>query len=298
MLVCPRRGCDDSVVTLNLSVRATTDAAAYGARIAPLIAADPVLTSVVATNLRRELSHPGTFGGACWMWVEDMGGTVVAAAMHTPPWRPHLASEDPQVGIAVADFIGGAGRLINGVGARRAAAEAFARRWTAGRECHVTVLREEGIYEATQVVLPSDVPGSLRRASVDEAPLLNAWARAFVGETTTTAPDGEDLIPGRIGAGDLWVWQDEDRAVSMAYASPAEGGVSRISWVYTPPDDRRRGYASAVVAGATIAQLDAGARCMLYTDLSNPTSNGIYQAIGYTRVGDGVTLDFGPQSAT
>ena len=31
---------------------------------------------------------------------------------------------------------------------------------------------------------------------------------------------------------------------------------------------------------------------MLYADLTNPTSNGIYQAIGYQRVGDALDLTF------
>lgn len=278
-------------MTRILTVHAATDATAYNATIARLIAAEPVLLSVLASNLRREVNLPGTFPDACWMWVEDQDGTVVAAAMHTPPWPPHLAFDDPEVGTAVADFLADLGRPVTGVGGRRSAAEAFARRWADRLGCRVSVHREEGIYEATVVAPPSGVSGLLRRAATDDAPLLNTWARGFARDAKVTVPEGTDPLGDRIGAGDMWVWQDE-RLVSMAYASPAEGGVSRISWVYTPPELRRRGYASAVVAGATAAQLAAGARCMLYTDLANPTSNSIYQAIGYRRVGDGITLTF------
>jgi predicted GNAT family acetyltransferase len=275
----------------------TTNAVAYGATIAPLVAADPVLTSVVATNLRREIDHPGTFADACWMWIEGLDGTAIAAAMHTPPWPPHLASDDPEVGAAVAAFLAASERTVTGVGGRRPAAEAFARHWAAARSCHLVVRREEGIYEATHVVPPSGVSGSLRRAHPGDAQQLNTWAKGFVSDTGGAVPDKEDLLTDRIGAGDMWIWQDQDLPVSMAYASPPEGGVSRISWVYTPPKFRQRGHASAVVAGVTTVRLDAGVRCMLYTDLANPTSNSIYQAIGYRRVGDGVTLTFEPPLA-
>ena len=62
---------------------------------------------------------------------------------------------------------------------------------------------------------------------------------------------------------------------------------TRIGPVYTPPSERGHGYASALVAAASQAQLDEGlAFCFLFTDLANPTSNHIYQAIGYEPVTD------------
>ncbi len=82
-------------------------------------------------------------------------------------------------------------------------------------------------------------------------------------------------------------------------ASPAVGGETpngiRIGPVYTPPADRGQGYASALVAAVSQAQLDAGRRfCFLYADLANPTSNKIYQAIGYRPVTDALRIDFHP----
>jgi predicted GNAT family acetyltransferase len=61
----------------------------------------------------------------------------------------------------------------------------------------------------------------------------------------------------------------------------------RIGPVYTPPDERRRGYGSALTAALTQQLLDGGRRfCFLFTDLANPTSNRIYQQIGYRAVSD------------
>ena len=61
----------------------------------------------------------------------------------------------------------------------------------------------------------------------------------------------------------------------------------RIGPVYTPPEQRRRGYGSALTAALTQQLLDGGRRfCFLFTDLANPTSNSIYQRIGYRPVTD------------
>ena len=81
----------------------------------------------------------------------------------------------------------------------------------------------------------------------------------------------------------------------MAAVTVAQGGVSRVQLVYTPPENRKRGYASACVASLTARELAVpGRTCMLNTDLANPTSNGIYQAIGYRRVGEAEELRFDP----
>jgi len=75
----------------------------------------------------------------------------------------------------------------------------------------------------------------------------------------------------------------------MVYTQHGEA----ISYVYTPPQFRRRGYATAMVAHLSQVLLDEGKRfCTLYTDLSNPTSNRIYQEIGYKPVADVVDLLF------
>lgn len=68
----------------------------------------------------------------------------------------------------------------------------------------------------------------------------------------------------------------------MAAVTAPANGVARVGPVYTPPAHRRRGHGSAVTAAATAAAISEGAEdVVLYTDLANPTSNAIYQAIGY-----------------
>jgi predicted GNAT family acetyltransferase len=73
---------------------------------------------------------------------------------------------------------------------------------------------------------------------------------------------------------------------------------TRIGYVYTPPEARRRGYASALVAEVSQTMLERGCDfCVLYTDMSNPTSNGIYQTIGYRLIEQVRDFDIVPPSA-
>jgi len=94
------------------------------------------------------------------------------------------------------------------------------------------------------------------------------------------------LTAHRIEEGDVFLWTDiEPVSMSVVVRKTARGAV--VGGVYTPPELRGRGYASSCVAGLSQAQLDKGKQyCALFTDLANPTSNHIYQAIGYKPICD------------
>jgi hypothetical protein len=100
----------------------------------------------------------------------------------------------------------------------------------------------------------------------------------------------------RTGSRTWYLWDDEGAVSVAASGGPTPNGI-RIGPVYTPPELRRRGYASAVTAATSQAELDRGRRFIfLFTDLSNPTSNKIYQQIGYEPVIDVDQLTFVPVS--
>ena len=96
----------------------------------------------------------------------------------------------------------------------------------------------------------------------------------------------------RVRVGEFHIWELDGIVVTIA----STGGTARvrqIGSVYTPPDRRKRGFASALVAAVSQRFLDAGAwGVSLGTDPGNTTSNRIYQTIGYRRVGDGVLYAF------
>ena len=136
----------------------------------------------------------------------------------------------------------------------------------------------------------------MRRASEADRPLLEAWIAAFQREAMGEAnPTGIEKAvtrwltsPSRF----LALWEDTEPVAMAGATGPTPNGI-RIDPVYTPPARRKRGYASALVAALSQAQLDAGRRfCFLFTDLANPTSNHIYQQFGYEPVVDIAELRF------
>lgn len=182
-------------------------------------------------------------------------------------------------------------------------ASAFASRWSgaAGRRARLTM--SERIYRLSEVRPPPRVPGAWRRAEGRDRALLGAWARAFQAEALPTDaphPEFDATVEGWISASGrgAYLWDVEGQPVSLVVTGSATPHGIRIGPVYTPPVARRRGYAAALTAAVSDAQLKAGRRfCFLYTDLSNPTSNRIYQAIGYEAVTDAAQYQFDRQPA-
>ncbi len=142
---------------------------------------------------------------------------------------------------------------------------------------------------ALREVLPPVRPvlGEMVPFPEERADLLMQWVEAFCEDAGLSEPGARDLFLQRLKRGSLaWLWQVDGEPVSMAVSSRTEV-CSRISGVYTPPEHRRRGYASACVAALSQYALDEGVSlCSLNTNLSNPTSNRIYQEIGYRPVED------------
>jgi hypothetical protein len=216
-------------------------------------------------------------------------GRVVLAAVRTPPRQLVLSEVDDRAALdALAEELADAD--LSGVVGPSEHVARFARRWAslAGRTASVRL--RERIFRLTVVRAPRPVAGHLRVASHEDRPLVTAWLEAFELEALGEPP-GEDLprivdrwLAGRGRALHLWL---DGKPVSLCGTSGTTPNGIRIGPVYTPPEVRTRGYASACVAAVSQAQLEAGRRfCFLFTDLANPTSNHIYREIGYEAVRD------------
>jgi predicted GNAT family acetyltransferase len=137
--------------------------------------------------------------------------------------------------------------------------------------------------ERVNADLPA-IQGRLRKVTSSESDLAVEWALAFMREAMPNHPnEAKESVDRNLRAGTRYFWDD-----GRICASPGGAPTSaRINLVYTPPDLRRRGYATAAVSALTRRLLDGGSRyCCLYTDLANPTSNSVYRRIGYRPVCD------------
>jgi len=269
----------------------THDPGEYLNRVGDFLRGMPVEHNVLLSNASRRAGREQINDADLWLWVEA-GNEVVAAAQHTPPHGAYLSTGPGEAMRLMAQMLWEQRPWLPGVAGTTPSPGNFADEWVRLGGPPAVLESREGTYIASRVDAPADVLGALRIAELRDVDLLRAWAAEFMAETELTTSD-EDLIGPRVEAGRMFVWEVDGQAVAMAAVTDAHGGVSRVHLVFTPPQNRKQGFASACVAAITSRELaNPGRLCMLYTDVENPTSNKIYQGVGYRRVGDTVQLRF------
>lgn len=256
----------------------------------------------ISATLQRQ---PGYFSMNPYLATVEEDGQVVVVAMRTPPHQMVLslpASDvvvDEGLELVVRDAWATYGDGLNGILGPAALSLGFAERWhtTTGRAYSVSV--RERIYRLVAVIPVAAVPGAMRAATEADRDLLERWVVAFQDEalppTEIRMPPAHwvthRLMPPMRG---IVLWEDgAGLPVTMVGYSRSTPNGATIGPVYTPPEQRRRGYASACVATISQQLLDEGRRfCFLFTNRNNPTSNHIYQTIGYRHVSDVAVYDF------
>ena len=251
-----------------------------------LLVSQPVIHNLVLSLLQARARHfqPGRY----WVAAQDgrPRGVVFQSPEHFHATITPMADDvvDAMVGAVVES-----GVLLPGVSGEAGTAARFAGQWTERHTAAATPSDGRRIYELIRLVQPSDVPGHLRQAGVDDRDLVVAWMHGF--DADTGEHSDAEAMAGRIAAGHFWLWEDDRPRSMAAHTEPAEG-VVRIQAVYTPPEHRNRGYSGACVAGLSARLLDRDLRCMLYTDLGNPVSNSLYRRLGYEAVAEGLRYRF------
>ena len=217
--------------------------------------------------------------------VEERG-SVVGCAFLSPPHQVLLTDMPAAAGPALAGELADGYPSLPAVLGPPDLAEAFARAWVALRGGAFRPGTDQRLYRL-DVVTPPGGPGGLRPVRPDEIPLVARWADEFARDVHARFGPGEERISGWIERGHVFVWEDGGVPVSMAAAHGRTPRGARIGYVYTPPELRRRGYAGALVATLSQRLLDSGMDfCVLYADLSNSTTNALYQKMGYRPLSD------------
>jgi RimJ/RimL family protein N-acetyltransferase len=220
---------------------------------------------------------------------------VGAVCLHTPEFPVNLSFMSPPAAAELARDLAAAGRRLTGVHAGQEAAEAFAAAWRDRTGDIVAGHRLMRLFRLDELIRPEPGPeGAARLAARRDRDLLTEWFDAFVRDVgDPPGPDPGAAVDQRLGYGGLTLWEVGGTPVSMAGLTRSVAGMVRVGSVYTPPALRGRGYAGAVTAAVSRAARDAGVReVVLFTDLANPTSNALYQRLGYRPVEDRVTLSF------
>ncbi|MGW3518696.1 GNAT family N-acetyltransferase [Streptomyces hydrogenans] len=258
----------------------TSDPAVLRAAAGPHLAADPARNTAVLTLME---SSP-RLG-----WWTEPDGRVTGVVAVPRPGLPSLGVTTEAAARALVLPDGTPPRELRG---ETAAVEAY--REATGRTG--TVLARMRLFRLGEPVPPDPVPhGRARLATAADLPLLRDWTTGFaraIGEEPED--DYTGFLTARVTEARLHLWETPDgRPVSMAAVSRTVEGQARVHLVYTPPADRGHGYAAGVTDAVGRAALDAGAaHVLLFTDLANPTSNALYQRLGYRPVTDHLGIRF------
>lgn len=221
--------------------------------------------------------------------VED-GEGVVGCAFRTPPYPVGMTRMPLEAVPLVVEGLVERYEEVPGFLGTREVAEAAARAWVGRVGGSFELRMPHRIYRLDEVTPPRAVPGTMRLARPDELPLILEWEEAFARDAHMPTRVSPERQAEWVSEGQLFLWEDQE-PVSMTVAQGRTRHGIRVAYVYTPTERRGKGYASALVAGVSQAMLDGGLDfCVLYTDLRNPTSNRIYQEIGYRPLCDVVDV--------
>lgn len=233
----------------------------------------------------------GATGADVLFGTVEQDGDLVGCVIRTPPHKLLITSMPPE---AAPDIVGPVAELYDEIPAVLGPADsavAVASAWTALKGGGWETGMQQRIYRLDQVEPVRPVPGAMRLATMDDLELLTDWGTGFARDAGHAFLLAREQVNRMIERQDPHIWQDESPA-SMAVAQGATPNGCRVGYVYTPPELRGRGYASALVARLSQRMLDSGMTfCVLYTDLGNPTPNAIYQRIGYNAICDVRDID-------
>jgi predicted GNAT family acetyltransferase len=238
------------------------------------------------------------------LWLVRDEGEVVAAALRTPPYNLILAQPRSTDALtALAEAV--SGEDFPGVVGAEPEVHEFAALWSEHAGTPGRVNMRQGVFALERAEPTPAVPGAARVATAEDRELALRWWVAFGEEVLHEGGPGRERAETSVdhklasATNGLLLWEVDGEPVSLAgWGGPTPNGI-RIGPVYTPPELRGRGYATSLTAELSQRLLDGhlfdGGRrfCFLYTDLANPTSNAIYERIGYRRVAEAAEIVFG-----
>jgi predicted GNAT family acetyltransferase len=140
---------------------------------------------------------------------------------------------------------------------------------------------------------PPRVPGALRLAEPSDWPLVSAWAPLFMRDTGASG-SVLNFLERRLATRSLFVWEHDGPKCMAAVSGYTPNGL-RVSAVFTPEAERRRGYASNTVATLSQRALDGGRRhCVLFAESHHTATLRVYAGIGYRPLHSTVVIDLTP----
>ncbi|MBN2157001.1 MAG: GNAT family N-acetyltransferase [Candidatus Lokiarchaeota archaeon] len=282
-----------------MDIRFYSDPIVFVSTVKTYLHEHPIENNLIIGILNQIVKDPLTYGPTSPILTEIRNqGKIVLVATRTPPWNTILSYTEnlKAVGFLATELMKKDPKTP-GILGPKLAVQRFIQTWTESKNIKVELSMNERIYKITEVNPDTLGNHEIIPARYKHKKLVRRWGYAFIQESMPETPQDQikrsltravkDIKEKRI-----FLLLDNGKPVSMARDIAMEN-CGRVNYVYTPPELRRRGYATECVAKLTQKLLDEYDYCVLFTDLSNPTSNSIYQKIGYRPVMDVDLFKFG-----
>lgn len=282
-----------------MPIELLTSADDFLSRTHSLRVADAFRTNILGSVATAVADGSLTYDDYLWWVASDDQGRVTGAAMRTAPHGMVLSPMPFEAITELARAVSIHDDELPGVSGPTSVVENFIEQYRkTGSEgsFRISVVEEEHLlYALRELAIPS-VKGEMTMAVAEDFDLLLKWYQNFGEDTGVFMPNPQGSIHAGLGRGSYRFWVVGGEKVSMAGHAPLvnspTGSIARVGPVYTPPLHRRKGYAGVLTAVLSKELSAKGAKVMLYTDAKNPTSNSIYQKIGFEMIDQNVLFTF------
>jgi GNAT superfamily N-acetyltransferase len=286
-----------------MHIHSTDSVDEYAAAVMPFLEDEACARNVLLSVIESVRIASAAYSAPPSFWWVDDSGTVVGAASWTPPYQILVSSlpleAAPALAAAMIERASALGIDPAGINGPEVAAGAVAAAFAAASG---DVIKRERPILLNELAHLVDVPkptGECRKATLDDVPMIADWVQAFGAELDlVVGADPRATAERSVLAGGFDLWIDGGIPVCLVGHRLASG-VVRVGPVYTPPEQRNRGYGRRLtyeVTAAALARPDV-TRAVLFTDADNPVSNAIYRQAGYEPRGRHVEVEFAERPA-
>ena len=275
------------------------NAGAFLERTTQFRAREPYLTNVMGSTATSVASGQRSYETSSW-WVVEDSNTVVGMMMRTAPHHLVLSPMPLEAVGPAVDAVLERDPQVPGALGSRALVDSFLTLYVtrSQRQLRSVVGRHHFVYVLGELVAPLPVAGTLQQCHEGDFDQLITWWRDFTEETRLERHGLEEGLSASLSEGRVFVWIVNTRSVCVVAHSPVvvtpDRTVTRIGPVYTPPHERGRGYAAQLTYVVSAQLVGQGHGVMLFTDAANPTSNGVYQRLGFEKVDEMVECTLAP----
>jgi GNAT superfamily N-acetyltransferase len=286
-----------------MEVRSYDDISEFYSLVTPFLLKHEAENNLLLGILDAIKDEPFRFGGVVPVLNSIFDGNKLKLiALRTPPKNQLFSYTDDVKSIDyLVESLKKKSIELPGVLGFKEGAEKFAKLWCRGKKLKAKLAMNERIYKLESVAKETLGKRKFTIADISFTDLVINWGIEFIKEAFTEDElktyDYKTSFQRSVEEERIYFLFENDKPVSMARrAGKTPNGIT-VNLVYTPPLLRRKGYATECVAKLSKLLLEEGNKfCFLFTDLMNPTSNSIYQKIGYKPIIDMDQYEFIPMS--